>query len=190
MLPLHLTFDDGPDRHCTAPLLDLLQAASATATFFPIAPRAQGMPSLIARMRAEGHTIGLHCDEHVRHTERDREWCARDVERALARLRDIGVRPTLWRTPWGVRAPWTQEIAAEHGLRLTQWSADTHDWRGDDATAMFASTRPGLESGGVVLAHDGIGPGARRADAAATLDYVRLVIADAGARELALEALR
>src|SRR2546423_12557399 len=54
-------------RAVTAPrLLDLLRAARATTTFFPIAPRAQALPALVRRMLDDGHTIGLHGDEHVR----------------------------------------------------------------------------------------------------------------------------
>jgi hypothetical protein len=66
-----LTFDDGPDERVTPRLLDLLAQAGAKATFFPIAPRAAAQPGLIARMLAEGHTVGLHCDEHVRYSERE-----------------------------------------------------------------------------------------------------------------------
>jgi peptidoglycan/xylan/chitin deacetylase (PgdA/CDA1 family) len=140
-------------------------------------------------MLAAGHTVGLHCHEHVRHGERDREWCLRDTDTALGRLRGLGADPQLWRTPWGDVAPWTAEVAERRRLRLVGWTVDTHDWRGDNAAEMFTATRPGLNPGAVVLAHDGVGPGARREDAAATLDYVSLVIEHARRCELALEAL-
>jgi peptidoglycan/xylan/chitin deacetylase (PgdA/CDA1 family) len=187
---LALTYDDGPDRELTGPLLDLLAGAGATATFFPIAPRASAHPELIARMLREGHTVGLHCEEHVRHSERDRDWCRRDADRGLDRLRALGVRPRLWRTPWDDRAPWTAAVAAERGLSLAGWSADTHDWRGDEAETMFEATRPELGPGAVVLAHDGIGPGALRPDTVETLRYTGLVIDHARETGLRLEALQ
>jgi peptidoglycan/xylan/chitin deacetylase (PgdA/CDA1 family) len=186
---LALTFDDGPDVRVTGDLLDLLGEAGAAATFFPIASRAAAEPDLVARMLAEGHTVGLHCEEHVRHRERDRDWCTRDTDTALQRLRRLGVNPRLWRTPWGDVAPWTPELAATRDLRLVGWTVDSHDWRGDSPTEMFASTRSGLADGAIVLAHDGIGPGARRSDARSTLDYARLVIGHARDSQLALEAL-
>jgi peptidoglycan/xylan/chitin deacetylase (PgdA/CDA1 family) len=187
---LALTFDDGPDPRCTRELLELLEDAGARATFFPIAGRAQTQPGLIGRMLAGGHTVGLHCDEHVRHSERDVEWCARDTDTALDRLRRLGADPQLWRTPWGDVAPWTVELAQRRRLRLVGWTVDTHDWRGDSATEMLAATRPGLRAGAIVLAHDGLGPGARREDARSTLAYVTLVIEHARRSGLALEALR
>ena len=66
-------------------------------------------------------------------------------------------------------------VAHEYGLRLIGWTVDTHDWRGDRAAEMFDATRDALDDGSVVLAHDGIGPGALRDDAEETLEYVGLV---------------
>jgi peptidoglycan/xylan/chitin deacetylase (PgdA/CDA1 family) len=186
---LRLTFDDGPDPRGTPAVLDALVRAGAHATFFVIAPRAQHHPELLARIGDEGHAIALHCDEHVRHTERDLDWLRRDTERALTRLGRLGIRPGLWRAPWGVRAPWTAALAGEFGLRLVGWDVDTHDWRGDAADAMLDGTRDALRSGAIVLAHDGIGPGARRTDCAQTAAFIDLAAAYADDRELELTAL-
>ncbi|MDQ6835930.1 MAG: polysaccharide deacetylase family protein [Actinomycetota bacterium] len=190
MSTVALTFDDGPDAAFTPRILDLLAAARATATFFPIAPRAEAHPRLIARMLHEGHTVGLHCEEHIRHGERDADWCARDADRGLGRLRGLGVQPTLWRTPWGDVAPWTQRVARARGLRLVDWTVDTHDWRGDAAADMYAAVRPGLTAAAIVLAHDGIGPGARRSGAGATVAFTQLVVDHAHRAGLSLRALR
>ncbi len=184
-----ITFDDGPDEQCTPVLLELLAQAGARATFFPIAQRAQRHPGLIARMLAEGHGVGVHCEEHVRHSSRDEAWGQRDADCALQRLRELGARPRLWRTPWGDLAPWSERVAAERGLRIVGWDVDTHDWRGDSAVDMFAATRPGLVAGAIVLAHDGLGPGAGRGDCAQTIDYTRLVIEHAHDVGLGLGAL-
>lgn len=189
MLALALTFDDGPDPDWTDRVLDRLAQRGARASFFPMAARAAAAPRLIERMLEEGHTVGLHCLEHVRHSDRDEAWLRRDTAGALSRLTSLGVEPTLWRTPWGDRAPWTETVAGEHDLRLLGWSVDTHDWRGDSAEAMFAATRASLTPGAVVLAHDGIGPGARRQTPAETLRYVDLVADLADQRGFTLESL-
>jgi peptidoglycan/xylan/chitin deacetylase (PgdA/CDA1 family) len=186
---LALTYDDGPDPRLTGPLLDLLADAGASATFFPIAGRAATRPDLIERMLDEGHGIGLHCDQHVRHSERSEAWCRQDTERGLETLGKLGVRPRLWRTPWGVQAPWTADVATERGLDLVGWDVDTHDWRGDSAETMFADTRDALEPDAVILAHDGIGPGAQRPEVTETLRYTQLVIDHARRRGLTLRAL-
>ncbi|MDQ6807105.1 MAG: polysaccharide deacetylase family protein [Actinomycetota bacterium] len=184
-----LTFDDGPDPVWTPRLLDRLARLRARATFFPIAPRAAAQPELIARMLEEGHAIGLHCDEHVRHGTRDIEWGRRDTARALERLSALGVAAALWRPPWGDLAPWSEVVAHEFGLRIVGWTVDTHDWRGDTAADMFTASRGSLCPRAIVLAHDGIGPGARRADVEQTLDFVTLAANHTRRRGLELEAL-
>ncbi len=184
-----LTFDDGPDRTWTPRLLDVLHALDVRATFFPIAPRAAAAPELLQRMRDDGHTIGLHCHEHARHSERDLHWLRDDTRTALDQLAAAGVRPVLWRTPWGDTAPWTSTVAREHALRLVSWTADTHDWRGDSAEQMLEGTRGQLVDGAIVLAHDGIGPGACRDDSAETIRYVELATEHARTHGLALTAL-
>lgn len=174
----------------TPRLLELLAALGARATFFPIAARAAAHPQLIAEMASAGHAIGLHCEEHVRHSVRDLDWGRRDTSRGLGRLARLGVRPSLWRTPWGDLAPWSIEVARENNLRIVGWTVDTHDWRGGSSRDMFLRTRDALDAGAIVLAHDGIGPGARRGGAEETLAYVGIVAAHARSRRLKLQAIQ
>ncbi|QEC47792.1 polysaccharide deacetylase family protein [Baekduia soli] len=186
---LALTFDDGPDPRWTAAVLDALGAAGARATFFVLGPRVREHPGLVRRMLDEGHAVGVHADEHVRHTDLDAEAGDEDLARALRALGEAGVAPALWRTPWGVQAPWTAGLARRRGLRLVGWTADTHDWRGDDAPAMLQAIDGGLRDGAIVLAHDGLGPGSRRADCAQTVALIPAVVARARDLGLAVEAL-
>jgi polysaccharide deacetylase len=171
-VPVELSFDDGPDPVWTPAVLDVLAAEGAQATFFVLGPRALEHREVVARIAADGHEIGLHAWDHVRHGERTRADLERDTDRALAALGELGVRPRRWRTPWGDVAAWTDAVAAARGLDVTGWTADSHDWRGDPAEAMLAALVPELGPGGMVLMHDGLGPGALRADCRET---VRLV---------------
>jgi peptidoglycan/xylan/chitin deacetylase (PgdA/CDA1 family) len=186
---LALTFDDGPDPRWTPAVLDALRDVGARATFFVLGPRAAAHPEVIARTLAEGHAIGVHADEHVRHTELDAAAGAADLDRALTVLHQLGVQPGIWRTPWGVEAQWTRPAAAARGLRVVGWSADTHDWRGDAAGAMLTAIEPALDDGAVVLAHDGLGPGATRDGCQETVALIAPLVALARARGLEPEVL-
>jgi peptidoglycan-N-acetylglucosamine deacetylase len=184
-----LTFDDGPDPTWTPAVLDALQAAGAAATFFALGRSAVAHPDLVRRIAAEGHAVGVHGHDHARHTELEAAQGAADLDRALHALDDIGLRIAVWRTPWGVEADWTRELAASRGLRLVHWTADTHDWRGDDAAAMLAAIERDVMPGAVVLAHDGLGPGARRDGCSETVALIAPLVALCRARGLATEAL-
>lgn len=174
--PVHLTFDDGPDPFWTRRALDALRDAEASATFFVVAPLARRNPDLISEMLDAGHRVELHCTEHVRHTHRSREEIEADTEAALADVNALGVRPRLWRPPWGILAPWTPAVARSLGLELALWTIDPHDWRGDSAGEMLAHVEPRLESGAVVLLHDGLGPGARRSGCEETVALIPALV--------------
>jgi peptidoglycan-N-acetylglucosamine deacetylase len=169
------TFDDGPDVRWTPAVLDALGDQGLSATFYVVAPRAAAHPALVVRALDEGHAVELHCHAHRRHSELSDDEVADDAARGLVTLAQLGVRPVRWRTPWGETTSGTQAAAARHGLTVTGWDIDTHDWRGDRAAAMLAAVEPGLGPGAVVLAHDALGPGARRDDCAQTVALVGLL---------------
>ncbi len=172
-----LTFDDGPNPVWTPRILDALHRAGIRATFFLIAPCALAHPHIVSSMLEAGHGVELHCTEHVRHTHRSRKEVEVDTREGLAILRSLGVEPRLWRTPWGILAPWTEEVAGEFELALAPWTADTHDWRGDGASEMLRSTEPLLGPGSIVLMHDGLGPGSLRAGCEETVSLVGELVA-------------
>ena len=167
-----LTFDDGPDPVWTPRVLDALDRAGVRATFFVIAPLALENSDIVAAALEAGHEIELHCTEHLRHTRTPRREVEIDTSEGLEMLRSLGVEPRLWRPPWGVLAPWTEQVAEEFGLRLAHWSADTHDWRGDAAPEMLRSMEPLLGPGAIALMHDGLGPGALRTGCEETVALV------------------
>src|SRR5664279_2811188 len=62
-----LTFDDGPDPVFTPRLLDALEGAGATATFFVVGERIAGNEELLREVERRGHEIALHGMTHRRH---------------------------------------------------------------------------------------------------------------------------
>jgi peptidoglycan/xylan/chitin deacetylase (PgdA/CDA1 family) len=169
---LCLTFDDGPDETWTPRILEALRRLEATATFFLIAERVPELPWIVRLIAEGGHEVALHCNEHIRHTDLGEEEIEADTRIALATLADVGLHPARWRTPWGICTPATIAVSERHELELVHWSIDTHDWRGDSTSAMIESVEAGIEDGAIVLMHDGIGPGARRAGCENTLELL------------------
>jgi peptidoglycan/xylan/chitin deacetylase (PgdA/CDA1 family) len=182
--PLSLTFDDGPDERWTADVLDALARCGARATFFMLGERVAAHPASARAVVAAGHDVQLHGHRHVRHSELDEPELERDTQRALRALAAVGVSPTHWRTPWGVRTAATDVVATRHALTLVDWTIDTHDWRGDFASAMFARARAQLTGGAVVLMHDALGPGALRAGCQNTVELIEPLVVAARGRGL------
>jgi peptidoglycan/xylan/chitin deacetylase (PgdA/CDA1 family) len=186
---LSLTFDDGPDPRWTRRILEVLRGADARATFFMVGERVREAPEIALAVLAAGHEVQLHCERHLRHSELSEAEIDRDTRAGLASLAAIGVRPTHWRTPWGVRTSGSERVARTHRLKLVGWTIDTHDWRGDSPAAMLDAARPLLADRAIVLMHDALGPGALRASCENTLALIEPLLVFARRKGLAVTPL-
>jgi peptidoglycan-N-acetylglucosamine deacetylase len=184
------TFDDGPDPIRTPRVLAELDRCGVQATFFVVGERVADDPGPARAALQAGHGVELHCHRHVRHTEMSEVELEADTTAALAEFERAGLgRPRHWRTPWGVRTAATERVAARHGLRLIDWTIDTHDWRGDGTAAMLETATALLGDGAIVLMHDALGPGALRAGVEETIGLIAPLAALARDRGLRLAAL-
>ncbi len=60
-----LTFDDGPSKAVTIPILDLLKQENIKATFFVLGSRVELYPDIVKREYEEGHYIANHGYSHM-----------------------------------------------------------------------------------------------------------------------------
>ncbi len=157
-------------------MLEELDRCGAQATFFVLGERVEATPSVVRAAADAGHQVQLHGHRHLRHSQLTEEQIELDTCMALDALTQVGVRPTRWRTPWGIVTSASERVAARHDLELVHWTIDTHDWRGDPALAMLARARRQLAPGAIVLMHDGLGPGALRSGCENTLQLLAPLI--------------
>lgn len=150
-----LTFDDGPHPVYTPRLLDLLDKYQVQATFFVLAENALEHPHLIARMKNEGHTVGIHSASHFPAWLNPPWRSARDLERCLQVFRQLQVPALFYRPPWGTFNLLTLRQARVHGLRTILWSLSPGDWR-KNATAeqICIHILDRVETGDIILLHD------------------------------------
>lgn len=59
-----LTFDDGPSKKVTIPILDLLKQENIKATFFTLGSRIEFYPEIVEREYKEGHYVANHGYSH------------------------------------------------------------------------------------------------------------------------------
>lgn len=150
-----LTFDDGPSSY-TPHVLRLLRRAHARATFFVVGSRAAALPELVRAESLLG-AVGNHTWTHPRLVSLARRDLIRQLlltQAAIVRATG-GVRPILFRPPYGVGTP--AETAAVHALRLVdvRWSVDSLDSRpGANARSVVRNVLAGLRPGAIVLLHD------------------------------------
>lgn len=153
-----VTFDDGPSVPVTDEILDVLSAHGVTGTFFCVGVNAQRYPETVARAHREGHIIGNHSMLHSRKSGLLPSGGAHidDCEQALEDI--IGVRPRLYRAPWGWVTPWELRRLKSRGYSVVNWDVDTYDWRipCPDAERIAAAAAGPARPGSILLFHDGI----------------------------------
>lgn len=150
-----LTFDDGPAPPFTEQVLDILAEHQISATFFLCGKNVERHPELARRILREGHTIGNHTYSHPFLLGRSRKFITREIDRAQEAIERVtGVRPTLFRPPYGARWFGLMPILKERGIRLVMWSVMGFDWKYQTQAIIRATTRK-LHSGCVILLHDG-----------------------------------
>jgi len=150
-----LTFDDGPAPPFTEQILDILAEHGISATFFLCGKNVERHPEIARRIVREGHTIGNHTYSHPFLMARSRRFMAGEIDRAQEAIERItGVRPTLFRPPYGARWFGLMPVLRERGLKMVMWSVMGFDWKYRTEAVIRAATRR-LHPGAVILLHDG-----------------------------------
>jgi len=180
-----LTFDDGPDPEVTPRVLELLEAAGARATFFPVASRAVEHPDLVRAVAAAGHRLGNHTWSHPAGF-----WflppagVALEIDRAQEALAALGgVAPRWFRAPAGIRSPWLQPQLARRGMGLVSWSKRGYDTVSRNPERVAVRLLDGLEAGDVLLLHD-VSRSRTRAGRPVVLEVLPRVLDALGSRGL------
>ncbi|HZP02368.1 MAG TPA: polysaccharide deacetylase family protein [Terriglobia bacterium] len=155
-----LTFDDGPARPFTEQILDILRDHNVPATFFLCGKNVERYPDIVRRIHAENHTIGNHSYSHPFLYFKSRSRMGEEIDRTQEVIERVtGVRPGLFRPPYGARWFGLFRVLEERGLRAVQWSDPSFDWQAKNSPAEVARlTLRRLRPGSIILMHDGREP--------------------------------
>ena len=152
-----LTIDDGPDEHDTPLLLDLLDRHQAKATFFVIGAFAARHPALVAEIQRRGHEVGHHTHTHPLAFF----WLFlparvhRELDDALVALGQVGVRPSRFRTPAGIKNLFLATALESRGLACIGWNLRSNDTFARDPQTVVERVIRHVRPGAVILMHEG-----------------------------------
>lgn len=151
-----LTFDDGPDPASTPEFVRVLADRGVRATFFMLGSMVARAPGLAAEIAAAGHEVGVHGWEHRYLPARGPVATRSDLTRATELIAEVtGVRPWLFRPPYGVLSGLSLVTARELGLTPLLWGACGREWAaGATGEAVLQRVLRGLDGGVTVLLHD------------------------------------
>ena len=144
-----LTFDDGPSKSVTIPILDILKQENVKATFFLLGSRVDLYPDIVKREYDEGHYLASHGYSHVYAQIYASPYSVLDeYNKSLTSIRNaIGTNefnPHLFRFPGGYKGGKYSEIKEQAAVLLEQngilniaWNALTADSAGASTTEEF-----------------------------------------------------
>ncbi len=183
-----LTFDDGPSPD-TLGILDILHVENVKATFFLVGGNVEKYPAIARKIIDDGHEIGNHSFSHPIFLFCASNKTRRELENTQEIIKNAtGVLPTIARPPCGVRSPRYFAATRELGLQTIQWSDTGFDWKNISATKIAENVINTVQSGSIVLLHDGDSAGKR--DRRSTVDSIPLILTGLRAKGLEVVPLR
>jgi len=151
-----LTFDDGPEPGGTDRVLEALDGAGATATFFVLLTRVRKYPALLDEVIAAGHEVALHGVDHRALPTLPPGEVAGLLRGGRAELEDAAGREVRWyRPPYGRQTVRNWRSVTAAGMVPVLWGPTTWDWKDVPHDERVDKAQQGLTAGAIVLAHDG-----------------------------------
>jgi len=151
-----ISFDDGPAENYTLQILNILNTENVKATFFCIGNRISGNESILKYINAEGHIIGNHSySHHFWFDMYSAEKMQNDLRQMDAEMERVtGVKPKLFRPPYGVTNPNLAKATKNGGYTPVGWSVRSMDTVIKDEKKLLEKINAGIKPGAVFLFHD------------------------------------
>lgn len=152
---LAISFDASWGADKTLSILDILDEHGVKTTFFLVGGWVDKYPDMVKEIAARGHEIGNHSDTHP-HMSQLSESDIKDELRIMSDKVEklTGVRPTLFRPPYGDYNNRVIEVARAEGYECVQWSIDSLDWKDRGTEDIIKQCTYRVDNGDIVLFHN------------------------------------
>jgi peptidoglycan/xylan/chitin deacetylase (PgdA/CDA1 family) len=175
-----LTIDDGPSPVYTPQVLQILERYRVRATFSMIGESVSSYPAIARDVAHAGHTIINHTWDHANLTLLRTAAQRTEIDRAAEAIHAAtGVRPRMFRAPYGAWSRAALNYCASEGLVPLDWSVDPRDWARPGVSSIISTIMRTTHSGSIILEHDG---GGDRSQTVAALQTVIPRLLDEGYR--------
>ncbi len=153
-----LTFDDGPLRPYTQPIVDALEAQCTKATFFMVGSQAIADPDMVRQIIRKGHTVGTHTWSHANLRKATPLKARQEIELGFSAVAAAAGQPI---SPF-FRFPFLADTKAMVGYAQTRQmgvfsiEVDSLDYKSKSAAAVHQEILSQLaaEGKGIILFHD------------------------------------
>ncbi len=150
-----LTFDAAWGNEDTQQLIDILGKYNVRATFFVVGQWVDKYPESVKALHDAGHEVMTHSDDHAHFNSLSTEQIVSNINNSCDKIEKVtGVRPTLFRCPYGEYNDNVISTLDSMGIHTIQWDVDSLDWKDLSATDINERVCKAVQSGSIVLFHN------------------------------------
>jgi Predicted xylanase/chitin deacetylase len=152
---LSISFDAAWGGAQTPAILDILDAYDVKTTFFLVGIWVERYPELVKEMVRRGHEIGNHSTTHPEMSKISESKIREELKVTSDRVEQLtGVRPTLFRPPYGDYNDRVVTVSRAEGYECVQWNVDSLDWKNRGVDDLIRQATKNNSPGDIVLFHN------------------------------------
>ena len=152
---LAISFDAAWGNEDTQTLIDILTSHDVRATFFLVGGWVDKYPESVKALADAGMEVMNHSETHPHLAQLSSEQVQSEVSACADKIEAItGVRPTLFRCPYGEYNDTVITAIRALGVEPVQWDVDSLDWKDLSADEITKRVLDGVKPGSIVLFHN------------------------------------
>lgn len=152
---ISISFDAAWGDDHTIPILDILDEHGVKTTFFIVDFWAKKHADDVKEIYDRGHEVENHSATHPDMTGLTSEQIRMELQQTGDRIEGItGVKPTLFRPPFGAYNNRLIDECGKIGYHVIQWSVDSLDWKDITAGQIVERVTSNIKPGDIVLFHN------------------------------------
>lgn len=137
-------------------ILNVLQENNVKCTFFMVGEWVGKYQEETKKIFNAGHEIANHSYSHPHVNNLNYDENVEEITKCANLIEKVtGVKPTLYRGPYGEYNNTVVQAATDNGNKMIQWSIDSLDWKGLTGEQMWERMENKLENGSIILMHNG-----------------------------------
>lgn len=150
-----LSFDAAWGNEDTRTLIEILGQYGVNATFFVVGDWVDKYPESVRALAEAGNEVMNHSSSHAHFSALSTNEITSDITACNDKIEAVtGVRPTLFRCPYGEYDDHVIRAVNALGMTAVQWDVDSLDWKGIPAGQITRRVLDRVQPGSIVLFHN------------------------------------
>jgi len=150
-----LSFDAAWGNEDTGQLIEIMEKYGVKTTFFVVGSWVDKYPESVKQLWDAGHEIMNHSNSHPHMTQLSPEKMKEEAQKCDEKIMSItGVKPDLFRAPYGDYNDAVVQAMRETGHYTIQWDVDSLDWKNLTADEICKRVTQKVKPGSIVLFHN------------------------------------